>query len=108
LDGRRPEQHVELTPLQHSRARVIASDPDSDPYRYRWALRAESTATQVGGDPETLPPLIPDAIDGGDSDEIVLKAPREPGAYRLFVTVDDQCGHAAHANIPFRVRRMDR
>jgi hypothetical protein len=32
-----------------------------------------------------------------------VRAPSEPGFYRLFVYVHDGNGNAGHANIPFRV-----
>jgi len=34
---------------------------------------------------------------------IQFKAPRDPGAYRLFVYIADDSGGVAHANIPFYV-----
>ena len=34
---------------------------------------------------------------------LAFTAPVEPGAYRLFVEVHDGKGHAAYANLPFRV-----
>jgi hypothetical protein len=43
-------------------------------------------------------------IDSPESAETGVKAPAEPGAYRLFVYVYDGQGHAGHANIPFLVR----
>jgi hypothetical protein len=42
-------------------------------------------------------------IIGGQGDEIMVKAPSQPGAYRLFAYVFDGIGHAAHVNIPFYV-----
>jgi hypothetical protein len=42
-------------------------------------------------------------MDKLDTDRVVIKAPAEPGAYRLFVYVRDGQGNAGHANIPFLV-----
>jgi len=42
-------------------------------------------------------------IDNSDTDRVVMKAPEEPGAYRLFVYIRDGNGNAGHANIPFLV-----
>jgi hypothetical protein len=42
-------------------------------------------------------------IDQATAPRITLTAPRQPGAYRLFVYVFDGRGSAAHANVPFHV-----
>ena len=84
-------------------ARVAAADPDGDPLDFRWEIVRESTATQTGGDAEAVPETLPGLIDGA-KEQVVVAAPAQPGAYRLFVYVYDGHGHAGHANIPFRVR----
>ncbi len=42
-------------------------------------------------------------MEHSDTDQVVIKAPAEAGAYRLFVYVRDGHGNAGHANIPFLV-----
>jgi len=104
LDDRVGKDSIELKPGGRYTARAIAADPEGDPLTWRWVLRQESDATQVGGDPEEVPDVIPGRLDAGDDGLATLTAPEQPGAYRLFVYVYDGNGNAGHANIPFLVR----
>lgn len=106
LDGRDTGSDVVLRAGGRYRAQVMAADPDGDVLRYRWEVMHESKATQQGGDREQVPSPVPGAIassDGEPGETATVVAPAEPGAYRLFVYVYDDHGHAGHANIPFLV-----
>ncbi|MEQ8238791.1 MAG: glycoside hydrolase family 2 TIM barrel-domain containing protein, partial [Cyclobacteriaceae bacterium] len=70
---------------------------------YRWEVLRESEATQSGGDLEEVPEEIPALIVSEQQNKILMNAPKEPGAYRLYVYVEDQADYTAHANIPFFV-----
>ncbi len=85
-------------------ATIRVEDDDNDPLSFKWELRPESMANQVGGDHEVVPKVIADLIDDSAAPEITLTAPSDPGAYRLFVYVYDGQNHAGHANIPFYVK----
>lgn len=65
---------------------------------------APGTATSIGGDPEAVPAEVElhASLDGGG--HLRFTAPGQPGHYRLFVEVRDGRGHAAYANLPFRVQ----
>ena len=102
LDGFAYRGNVTLSPGQNYMASIDASDVDGDVLRYHWEVKAESEATQGGGDLEELIPNIEGMIVDSQSAQIQL-AVKEPGNYRLFAYVYDGQGHAAHANIPFRV-----
>lgn len=104
LDARVAHEDIVLEPARRYTARAIAADPDGDPLTYRWELRRESDATQVGGDKEAVPEAIPGAVAGIEDGGATVSAPEQAGAYRLFVYVYDGKGHAGHANIPFRVQ----
>jgi len=104
LDSRSAYQDVIVNAGKRLDAGVIASDPDGDTLEYRWELMRESAATQEGGDREELPEFFPNLIDGTEQNKVVVTAPAEKGAYRLFVYVYDGAGHAGHANIPFLVQ----
>ncbi|MDX1545773.1 MAG: glycoside hydrolase family 2 TIM barrel-domain containing protein, partial [Rhodothermales bacterium] len=104
LDGRTAYDGITLQPGQAYPAEVVSRDPDGDPLRYAWEVREESTDLGEGGDDEREPDLVPGAVDTPDAARVNVTAPREPGAYRLFVYVYDGQGSAAHANIPFYVR----
>ena len=69
---------------------------------YRWEVKPETVATQIGGDFEkrlsSLDGLLSDPAAATTSVKV-----REPGKYRLFAYAYDDHGHAAHANIPFMV-----
>ena len=103
LDSKSAAQNVVLEPGNTYQAVVEVQDPDGDKLSYRWELKPESTDDQVGGDFEAAIKNLEGAIvdHGGASTSLV--APREPGAYRLFVYAYDSDNNAAHANIPFYV-----
>lgn len=105
LDARRAEQDIKLAPGGTFTATVKATDPNGDKLSYRWEVMQESNATQTGGDLEEVPQVIPGLISPVDSGQIQLTAPKQSGAYRLFVYVYDGKGHAGHANIPFFVEQ---
>ncbi len=103
LDGRRADENVRLRSGQDYVASIAAGEPDGDPLVFDWRVMEESAATQVGGDPEDVPPELRGLIADPARPEISLRAPANPGAYRLFVYVGDGRGRVAHANIPFFV-----
>lgn len=105
LDGKGPKQHVTLAAGQQYIAVVDASDRDGDDLSYRWELKAESEAEEVGGDFEDPLPNLNVSLAQQGSAISQFNAPAEPGAYRLFVTVFDGRNHVAHANIPFLISR---
>jgi hypothetical protein len=105
LDGRTAYDGIYLDAGRTYPARVVASDPDSDPLTYLWEVREESQAATEGGDDEEEPQLISGALDRPTAAETTITAPQQPGAYRLFVYVFDGRGSGAHANIPFHVGR---
>jgi hypothetical protein len=102
LDGRLPRDSVRLEPGEEAVATLEVVDPDGDPLRFRWELKPESDATQVGGDFEASIPSLEGYFVGQPGRTVSIVAP-PPGAYRLFVYAYDGRGHAAHANFPFLV-----
>jgi len=103
LDSKTSVKNIRLAANETYKAKVKAQDPDGDKLHYHWEILHESKATEQGGDPEEVPKAMEGLIEHADSDRIVVKAPAEIGAYRLFVYVRDGQGHAGHANIPFLV-----
>jgi hypothetical protein len=103
LDGRLAGDSIELPPGEWREADVQASDADSGPPSYRWQLLAESSATSSGGDREDVPQAMTLPTRVAAMGTLRFRTPHKPGSYRLFVTVSDGSGNAAHANIPFRV-----
>ncbi len=103
LDGRTATDGIRLAPGQRVPVGVASSDPDGDALRTVWEVRHEQTDLSEGGDDESVPALLPGAVDAPDAARTTVTAPTAPGAYRLFVYVYDDHGHAAHANIPFYV-----
>jgi hypothetical protein len=102
LAGKDASSNIRLKQGARVKARLAAVDPDGDPLTFRWELKPESTANQVGGDYETSISNLEGLIEDTDSWTARVTTPG-PGAYRLFVYAYDDHGHAAHANIPFLV-----
>ncbi|MEL6427618.1 MAG: glycoside hydrolase family 2 TIM barrel-domain containing protein [Planctomycetota bacterium] len=103
LDGRPATASIKLEPGQRVRAEFDVEDPDRDRLGFRWELMLESSSSATGGDRERRPKSIEGRIQGGTKRRISLRAPKEPGAYRLFAYCDDTDGNTAHANVPFLV-----
>lgn len=103
IDGRLATDSVVLAPGGVHEATAPARDAEGDALQWRWYALEESTATTIGGDPEAVPAQV-DLHARIDADgRLHFTAPDKAGHYRLFVEVRDGHGHAAYANIPFRV-----
>ena len=107
LDGKTAPQNIRLKPGQSYPASVQVLDPDGDTIAYSWEVMEESGARTTGGDFESRPKTLPGLIDSPTKGQVKLKAPSQPGAYRLFAYARDVKGHAAHANIPFFVDKPE-
>ena len=103
LEGKEPYDNIKLEAGKTYDAVVDITDPDGDPLVYRWEIMKESNTTATGGDAEKVPENIEGLVIGEPTNEAQFKAPAEEGAYRLFIYVDDDHDHTAHANIPFYV-----
>ena len=97
------EKEAKFAPGSEHRATITVSDPDGNPLAVRWEVRQESSSHHEGGDRETEPTAVADAIRVADGTSATLRAPETPGAYRLFVFAYDGRGGAASANLPFLV-----
>ena len=84
-------------------AEVSAEDPDGDRLSVEWRVIAESSDRKTGGDAEATPPVVGGTLIASEGMKAELRAPDEPGAYRVFVTVRDGRGWGGTANLPFRV-----
>ena len=85
-------------------AELSVVDPDKDELSITWEIQAESKSKKVGGDAEYVPPVIDGLVIENKGKTAIIKAPKKPGAYRLFAYVYDGQGNAAHANFPFYVK----
>jgi hypothetical protein len=82
---------------------LSVSDPDGDPLTAIWELHREAGEYVTGGDYQARPGRVDEAMLEGDLEHAVIELPREPGRYRLYVTVHDGRGGAATANVPLYV-----
>lgn len=103
IEGKTAYENVTMEAGKSYTASLKISDFENDPINYTWEILPESVDLGDGGDLEERPKSI--AIDKVNQKDGVLtfKAPAA-GIYRLFVYADDGHGHAATANIPFKVK----
>ena len=104
LDGKKATDNVYLQPGRPYPVQASITDPDKDQLTYRYELLPESTDLKQGGDRESRPQPVANALTGTPGPKMMLKAPTETGAYRLFVYTTDGHNNVATANIPFFVR----
>jgi hypothetical protein len=81
---------------------VTASDPDNDKLFYNWEVRPEAVYASYAGQGEKEPKPIPGLI-VDQKKTISFTAPKEKGAYRLYVYVSDGKNQFSTANLPFLV-----
>jgi hypothetical protein len=103
LNGQTGSQNIRVKPQGTLSAVIAANDPDGDALQYVFEIMPESTDLKTGGDFETKPPVLTRLEASTGSME--LKAPSDPGPYRLFFYVRDGKDHCGTANIPFMVQK---
>ncbi|MFP4277202.1 MAG: glycoside hydrolase family 2 TIM barrel-domain containing protein [Wenzhouxiangella sp.] len=102
LDGKSARDNVIVQAGRDYPVHFEVSGADERALTYRWEIKPESDATQVGGDYEAYIPSLDRAqVSGNLASGQLLVA--EPGAYRLFAYAEDDHGRVAHANIPLLV-----
>jgi hypothetical protein len=79
-------------------------DPEGGELKVLWALRRESDDYVTGGDYRAMIPNIDEAIVESRTDQVRIRMPETPGAYRLFMYAYDDAGKAATANVPLLVK----
>jgi hypothetical protein len=102
LNNQQKGENIYLTAEERYTANVFASD-DQEKIKYTYKIYPESVDTKSGGDLEKEPPAMSGLIKKKSKNQVEFKAPREEGAYRLFVYVTDKEDKIAYANIPFYV-----
>jgi len=82
---------------------IKIQDLENDDLNYRWEILNESTDLQDGGDLEKKPDAVDFEVISNNEGNLIFKAPKNKGVYRLFAYVNDGKNHSATANIPFKV-----
>ena len=83
-------------------ADLEAADPQGRPLQVRWVIQPEQLKKLTAGAEEQVLPELADLIVRNDLRHAELRAPQQPGGYRLFAYVRNGAG-AAVANVPFHV-----
>ena len=104
LDARTAHDNVILSPGRKVSARVRLRDRDKDELQIAWELKPESRALEVGGDREVRIGNLPLEIVSENNGRLEFIVPEVRGDFRLYFYAYDGNNHAAHANIPFKVR----
>lgn len=102
LNGKTAYESVTLEAGKSYLASLKVTDSENDSINYSWEILPESVVLQSGGDIEKQPESLAFETVSQNNGELTFIAPKS-GEYRLFVYADDGNGHAATANIPFKV-----
>ena len=101
LDGQTRYDSPFVVPGERITFQADITDPEGERLRYEWELLPESTDIRAGGDAEARPDAVPIRPVREADGTLVIRAPRAPGAYRMFVYAYDAHGNVATANMPF-------
>lgn len=93
---------IVLKPGSVNQSWVTASDVDNDQLFYEWEIRPEAVYAAYAGQGEKVPEPLKGLVSEKKA-AISFTAPKEKGAYRLFVYAKDGQGHFSTANLPFYV-----
>lgn len=104
IDGKLAADNIYLKPGDRHTATLKVRDPEGDPVTLRWEIVPEVARAGYAGMGEKRTNPMPELIQKTGEREIVFTAPKQQGAYRVFVFALDGQGNAATANIPFFVR----
>ncbi len=102
LNGRSAGSSVTLAAGNTYTATVTAGDPEGDTLTYIWEVLEEPTDLGEFGSAEKRPGRSGPAVT--TTDNSYTMPGQKPGRYILFAYVFDGNGHAATANVPFKVR----
>lgn len=103
LDDKTGRQSIYLKSEDKYDATVDFNDPENDKVKVEWYVYPESNNTKAGGDFESALQPILGTISKRKTTSAQVTAPKEEGAYRLFVFVIDGDKRTAYANLPFYV-----
>ena len=103
IDGKGRYDSVRLSASAKVTATIETTAKPGAGIEVRAEVLPEATEVGEGGDFEPRPAPVPGLIAHASPDGVEFTAPDKPGAYRLFVLIHDEHGHAATANLPFYV-----
>lgn len=108
LDNKKANESIYVKSGSRYEASLRATDPDGDKLKIEWLVFPESSNTKAGGDFESALQPILGTLKSRRGETATLVAPKEEGAYRLFVFVTDKGNRVAYANIPFYVKPREK
>lgn len=103
LDSLQMRDNIKLKAEDRYKIQLKYKDPDGDRVKVTYAVYPESFSQSAGGDFENALQPVLGSIRKKRKNSATLVAPKEEGAYRLFVFVKDKNNRVAYANIPFYV-----
>ena len=101
------KDNITITAESNNTAKLFATIPGTTgKIKYRWRVIQESTDKKSGGDKEDEASEITGLIRKGNTNVVSFSAPKNPGQYRLFVSVTYN-DKVSYSNIPFLVLPRD-
>jgi hypothetical protein len=96
--------NIYLKPGVKYPAKVYASDPNGFPLTFKWVILKEVKVRSQGGGREIEPDSVHIERLSDANGELIFKAPKDTGDYRLFSYVFNGKNKVGTANVPFYVK----
>jgi len=103
LEGKTRYDNIRFKAGQQAILTFRSSDFENDQLIIDAELLHESTHLGQGGDFESRPESVANAILEKNPGKVIFNTPDQSGAFRIFIYISDRHNHAATANIPFYV-----